>query len=178
MVWSSPALSQDGLTVFVGSSDHHLYAVNAKTGVQNWNFTTGDRVWSSPALSQDGSTVFVGSNDHHLYAVAASTGVQQWAFTTGDVINKNPALSPDGATVFVGSVDGHLYAVSAGAPQRYVCLDNHCWPSNMTTVGVPLSACQADCGTAALKYKCIDSPKKCVPDDNGTAYERCQEHCL
>ena len=67
-----------------------------------------------------------------------------------------------------------------GAPPKlYVCLDNHCKPSNMTTAGVPLATCSRACGTEALKYKCTGSIyKKCVPDDNGTAYESCEQACL
>ena len=65
------------------------------------------------------------------------------------------------------------------SPKLYACLDNHCQSSNMTTAGVPLAACRAACGTEALKYKCTGSIyKKCVPDDNGTAYESCEQACL
>jgi len=60
--------------VYVGSSDHNLYAVHAADGTEAWKFATGDRVESSPALSPDGSTVYVGSDDGNLYALhAAST---------------------------------------------------------------------------------------------------------
>ena len=43
---SSPAVASDG-TVYVGSWDNKLYAINGKTGVP-WEFETGDRVGSSP----------------------------------------------------------------------------------------------------------------------------------
>lgn len=69
---SSPTVV-DG-TVFAGSTDDHLYAVDAATGEQEWAFET-DR-WQSVNASPtvvDG-TVFVGSHDHHLYAVDATTG--------------------------------------------------------------------------------------------------------
>ena len=58
----------------------------------------------------------------------------------------------------------------------YVCLDNHCRPSNVSSVGVPQAWCNAICGTAALKYKCIDY--KCVPDDGGIPYESCESVCI
>ena len=69
----SPAVSHDGFTVFVGSYDNNLYAVDAKTGAKKWSFTAGDNVESSPAVSQDGLTVFVGSGDTHLCAVDATS---------------------------------------------------------------------------------------------------------
>ena len=73
---SSPALSRDGSTVYVGSEDKNLYAVHAADGTEAWKFATGDIVESSPALSHDGSTVYVGSDDHNLYAVHAANGTE------------------------------------------------------------------------------------------------------
>ena len=60
-VRSSPAVSADGGTVFVGSEDHNLYAIRTTDGALQWKFATGDWVKSSPALSSDGRTVYVGS---------------------------------------------------------------------------------------------------------------------
>jgi len=111
-VWSSPAVSPDGQTVFVGTGNGRLHAVDASTGIQKWNFTTGGYIWSSPALSADGKTVFVGSGDHKVYAVDAS-GIEKWSYTTGDSVYSSPTLSHDGKTVFVGSDDYKLYALDA-----------------------------------------------------------------
>ena len=66
-VSSSPAIGSDG-TVYVGSSDKKLYAINGKTGVKLWEFETGFSVFSSPAIGSDG-TVYVGSADKKLYAL-------------------------------------------------------------------------------------------------------------
>jgi len=70
-VTSSPAIGSDG-TVYVGSFDKKLYAINGKTGVKLWEFETGDQVLSSPAIGSDG-TVYVGSNDKKLYAIKTSS---------------------------------------------------------------------------------------------------------
>ena len=64
---SSPAIGPDG-TVYVGSWDNKLYAINGKSGVKLWEFKTGGRVYSSPAIGSDG-TVYVGSGDKRLYAI-------------------------------------------------------------------------------------------------------------
>jgi len=64
---SSPAIGSDG-TVYVGSRDFKLYAINGKTGVKLWEFETGNYVGSSPAIGSDG-TVYVGSSDNKLYAI-------------------------------------------------------------------------------------------------------------
>ncbi len=64
-VRSSPAIGSDG-TVYVGSYDKKLYAINGKSGVKLWEFKTGDVVYSSPAIGSDG-TIYVGSDK--LYAI-------------------------------------------------------------------------------------------------------------
>ncbi|MDP7011565.1 MAG: PQQ-binding-like beta-propeller repeat protein [Verrucomicrobiota bacterium] len=66
-VSSSPAIGPDG-TVYVGSIDKKLYAINGKSGVKLWEFETGGYVQSSPAIGSDG-TVYVGSHDKKLYAI-------------------------------------------------------------------------------------------------------------
>ena len=64
---SSLAIGSDS-TVYVGSSDNKLYAINGKTGVKLWEFDAGSTASSSPAIGSDG-TVYVGSGDKKLYAI-------------------------------------------------------------------------------------------------------------
>ena len=77
-VLSSPAIGSNG-TVYVGSWDNKLYAINGKSGVKLWEFKTGNIVSSSPAIGSDG-TVYVGSYDNKLYAIKTDS--------------KGPAKSP------------------------------------------------------------------------------------
>ena len=65
-VRSSPAIGTDG-TVYVGSYDNKVYALNGKTGAKKWEFTAEGDVFSSPAIGADG-TVYVGSRDTKVYA--------------------------------------------------------------------------------------------------------------
>jgi outer membrane protein assembly factor BamB len=109
---SSPAVA--GGTVYVGSADGHLYAIDAETGREQWRFETGDRVVSSPAVA--GGTVYVGSIDDHLYAIDAETGQEQWRFRAEGSVFSSPAVA--GGTVYVGSFDGHLYAIDAETGQE------------------------------------------------------------
>ena len=76
---SSPAIGADG-TIYVGSGDDNLYAVNPD-GTQKWAFPTGNYIESSPAIGADG-TIYVGSDDDNLYAINPD-GTQKWAFATG-----------------------------------------------------------------------------------------------
>src|SRR5207302_9059260 len=69
-VISSPVVA-DG-TVYVGSSDHNVYAIDAETGAQKWKFKTGSRVSSTAAISD--ASVFFGSYDGNFYAADVATG--------------------------------------------------------------------------------------------------------
>jgi outer membrane protein assembly factor BamB len=128
---SSPAVSGD--TVYVGSADHAVYALDRRTGAQRWKFATKGRVSSSPAVV-DG-VVYVGSYDGRLYALDAATGQPKWTFasegerrfaathlhgsepraeTMPDVFDfflSSPTVA-DGV-VYVGSGDRHVYALDA-----------------------------------------------------------------
>ncbi len=105
---SSPAIS--GGTVYVGSADDYLYAINATTGALVWKFKTGNSIIdSSPAVVN--GTVYFGSTDDYLYAVNATTGAQIWKFKTGGAINSSPAVV--NGTVYIGSTDDSVYAVNA-----------------------------------------------------------------
>ena len=86
----SPAIGSDG-TVYVGSHDEKIYALDGKTGAKKWDFTTGDDVMSSPAVGSDG-TVYIGSNDKKLYAINGKTGAKQWEFETTGPVWSSPAI--------------------------------------------------------------------------------------
>jgi eukaryotic-like serine/threonine-protein kinase len=77
-VLSSPAIS-DGV-LYIGSSDHFLYALDAGTGALKWKFETAGRITSSPAVSE--GLVFFGSFDSNFYAVDVATGKLKWKFKT------------------------------------------------------------------------------------------------
>ena len=53
-----PALSKDENTVYVGSWDNYLYAVNSMNGSLDWSFETSSYVTSSPAVDLDGRIYF------------------------------------------------------------------------------------------------------------------------
>ena len=95
--------------VFVGSWDENLYAVDAKTGREQWVFETNDIIQSTPTVV-DG-TVFFGNNDGNVYAVDAETGQQQWVFETNWRVTSSPIVV--NKTIFFGSQDDNLYAIDA-----------------------------------------------------------------
>ncbi len=64
-IYSSPAFGNG--TVYVGSGDGRLYAMDASDGSIEWSFATGDNIASSPLLSN--GVVYVGSTDGFVYAI-------------------------------------------------------------------------------------------------------------
>lgn len=106
-IWSSPAVTGD--TVYIGSSDGYVYALNASTGSTVWTYATGGEVRSSPAVFA--GIVYVGSMDNKVYALSASTGSLIWSYVTGNDTDSSPAVF--GGVVYIGSLDGNVYALNA-----------------------------------------------------------------
>ncbi|WP_074048610.1 S-layer homology domain-containing protein [Paenibacillus ihumii] len=115
-IYSTPAIGADG-TLYVGSYDGKLYALNSKTGKLKWVFETGWAIASSPAIGADG-TIYIGSGDGKLYALdpkaADDDNREKWSFATGDRIYASPAIGQDG-TLYISSYDGKLYALDPDA---------------------------------------------------------------
>ena len=100
-VRSSPSISSDG-TIYFGSFDQKVYALESKSGVKKWEFQTDSFVSSSPAIGSDG-TIYIGSEDANVYALDGKTGAKLWEFKTEDRANSSPAIGSNG-TVYVGSM--------------------------------------------------------------------------
>ena len=118
----SSAAVVDG-TVYVGSRDDYVYALDADDGTLQWQFQTGDAVESSPAVV-DG-TVYVGSFDGTIYALAADSGAIEWEVSTGGRIGSSPTVA-DGV-VYVGSRDNYVYALDADSGERVWRVETGFW---------------------------------------------------
>ena len=77
---SSPAVVGD--TVYFGSGDTNLYAVNTANGSLRWRYKTDGVIHGSPAIG--GGMVYIGSFDTFFYALDAASGALVWKFKTGD----------------------------------------------------------------------------------------------
>ncbi|HHT9112270.1 MAG TPA: Ig-like domain-containing protein [Candidatus Wunengus sp. YC65] len=104
---STPAIGTDS-TIYVGSYDSNLYAINPD-GTLKWKYKTDDTIESSPAVGTDG-VIYVGSNDNKVYAINPD-GTLKWSYTTKDNVASSPAVGTN-STVYVGSYDGNLYAIN------------------------------------------------------------------
>jgi outer membrane protein assembly factor BamB len=104
---SSPAVV-DG-TLYVGSTDGNVYALNESTGAKLWSYATGTAVYSSPAVVN--GVVYVGSNNGDVYALSAATGAKLWSYDTGGYVFSSPTVAS--GVVYVGSGGNSVYALSA-----------------------------------------------------------------
>ena len=123
---SSPVIQ--GGRVFIGSGDHHVYALDLATGALAWSYRTGDVVHASPAVA-DG-IVYVGSWDRKLHALDAGTGAVRWTFTTGadPELHNQEGIAGSAAVVegavYFGCRDGRFYALDARSGALRWSIDN------------------------------------------------------
>lgn len=98
---SSPIVS--GGTVFVGSDDNSLYALDASTGEMIWTggFRTNDDVQATPALTP-GLVIFA-SMDTNVYAANVATGRTRWSYRLPmSPIRSAPVISGNLAYIATG----------------------------------------------------------------------------
>lgn len=124
-IYATPALSQNGNTVYVGTLDNFsglneskLFAINASTGLPlggSWPFVAGDGITASAAVGFD-DTIYITSFDRNLYALSP-TGAIKFQATIGGgtpppglAIESSPGFGPDGA-IYFGSTDGTVQVV-------------------------------------------------------------------
>lgn len=103
---STPAVHNG--TVYVGTYDHNLYAVDAETGEFLWKYPTDGGIASSPCVYE--GAIFFGSADRVLYAVDEDSGRIRWTCPTQGRVWSSPQAAF--GHVFFGSDDRHLYAVN------------------------------------------------------------------
>lgn len=95
--------------VFIGSSDHGLYALRTPDGSTIWRFETLGAVQSEPLYDPELDVVFFGSNDGALYAVHAADGALVWRYDSGGEVARKPVRS--GEALFFANGADNLFAV-------------------------------------------------------------------
>ena len=125
---SSPAISHDGKTLYVGANDNNLYAIDISSGTPKlkWTFPTQGMVESSPLIDRD-DTIYFGSSDGNVYAITdnATASKTLWTFKAGSPIVGSPNLddkgvlyvatdAPDSKLYFLNSITGQPTVVLSG----------------------------------------------------------------
>ncbi|HEY5956073.1 MAG TPA: PQQ-binding-like beta-propeller repeat protein [Polyangiaceae bacterium] len=96
--------------IFVGSSDHGLYCLDARDGSQLWRFETVGHVQSAPLYDPSDESVYFGSDDGALYKLDASNGELRYRFSTNAEVSERPVLAGN-----------RLYLVNAN--DTVICID-------------------------------------------------------
>jgi len=113
---ASPVI--DGNTVYVGSSDSVLYALNVGTGTLRWDFRIGGPI--KAAVCVDADRVFLVGGDGTVRCFSGKSGQAQWTFKTNgeklyelysyaDYYNSSPTVYNN--VLYFGSGDGSVYAL-------------------------------------------------------------------
>jgi len=105
-VVGSPVVAGD--TVYVGSSDGKVYALDAVYGEERWEFDTGGKIWTSPVV-KDG-VVYVSNYNHKFFALDSVDGSPIWEVELPAAVASSPAIA--GGNLVFGTFDNHFYAVS------------------------------------------------------------------
>ncbi|MCL4557114.1 MAG: PQQ-binding-like beta-propeller repeat protein [Deltaproteobacteria bacterium] len=111
-IFSSPAIGADG-TIYVGSNDGKLYAINPN-GTLKWSYTMNPMgIWTTPAIGADG-TIYV--SEDKLYAINPN-GTLKWSSPIGSGTGySSPAIGADG-TIYVGA--DKLYAINPNGTPKW-----------------------------------------------------------
>jgi len=118
---SSPCLSADGLTLYVGSGDRRLYAIDVLSGEPKWTnplemagSTNGLKlpaaIFAAPIVDENGR-IFVACSDGRLYGISDQGDFGRIDLRSAPVGRplSTPALGEDG-TIYVGSTGNRLDA--------------------------------------------------------------------
>ncbi len=147
ILWSNNSVARDRIvaaplqvedTVFVGTADNYVLAIDATNGAELWRFEAEHSIWAQPVY-QDG-VLYVVSLDKTLYALDAATGDLQWDLSFGGSIINKPAVGPD--LLYLGTFDNKLHAVdvASGAERWSVDTGGWAWSGPTLADGVVYAA--------------------------------------
>jgi outer membrane protein assembly factor BamB len=94
-------------TVYVGSMDGNLYALDLSRGKTKWTYKAGP-IKGGPSVH--GDNAYVGDVDGIFHCVDAATGKKRWTFDAGAEVTSGGNFSED--TVIFGSYDENLHCLS------------------------------------------------------------------
>jgi outer membrane protein assembly factor BamB len=115
--WSAPTFTdkiigggqiKDDL-LYVPMGDKGVRALDRKTGIERWSFTTTrNGVWATPLVVDN--TLYIASFDHNVYALDAKSGEPLWQVNLNGAIGGTPLY--DNGMLYVGTFANDLNAIS------------------------------------------------------------------
>jgi outer membrane protein assembly factor BamB/Tol biopolymer transport system component len=100
---SSPVAVGD--TVYIGSDDNHLYALDMNNWGLKWDFESGGKITSAPTVYR--GIVYFSSRDLNIYALDAKTGKKKWQTDVDGWVN-SPVVA-HGDKLYVGCYENKIY---------------------------------------------------------------------
>ncbi|TMN92887.1 hypothetical protein CWB73_05310 [Pseudoalteromonas phenolica] len=127
---SSPVVSNN--TIFVGSADNHLYAINKTTGKVEWRFETNSMIRGIATL--DEQNVYIGSWQGTVYAIDKKTGQLNWQFASKGIISSSPSLYNQ--TLIISSRDTYIYGLNkdTGKVKWQIVMPDGSWVESSAVV--------------------------------------------
>ena len=101
--------------VFFGSEGGTLYALDGRSGKQDWTYRAGGAIKGSPTLSDDGLLYF-GAYGGSVHAVRARDGAKIWSKSASGGLrggNFYATAAVAYGRVYIGATDGRAYSLSA-----------------------------------------------------------------
>ncbi len=118
--FNNPVVLKD--TIFFGSTDGNMYALDIKSGYMRWVYKTRGAINSVPFADEE--NVYIGSNDGNLYALSREDGSLIWSYQADSTIQSTISKTDD-SIIFV-SDGGHVFALSPDGQEQYK-LPNPVW---------------------------------------------------
>lgn len=140
-----------GGRVFVGSADHHVYALDARDGCVAWSFDAGVRVRTAIVIGRTGSrwAAYFGDQKGSMYAVDAASGV----LISKTRVETHPAAVITGSPVLAG---GKLYVPMSSQEEAFAAASTYA----CCTFRGSLSALDATTGAILWKtFTIAQAPK-------------------
>ena len=115
----SPVIGPDN-TIYFGSNDNKIYAVDGSTGQRLWFYTLGGQCLATPVIGDNG-LLYVPCSNGYLYALYTTAGVNSvpgglaWTFNSGSDNSGQLLESPTivNGLLFFGSTNHRFYCINA-----------------------------------------------------------------
>ena len=106
-IYASPVIANG--TLYIGSTDGKLYALDAKQWGVKWVFDAGDAIRYSAVVL--GDRVYFNARNNKVYALNAQTGEKLWEFKTKSWMDAPPVIADN--KIYVGAFRSKIYLLNA-----------------------------------------------------------------
>ncbi|MEZ4553581.1 MAG: PQQ-binding-like beta-propeller repeat protein [Dehalococcoidia bacterium] len=102
-------LAVEGDSLYVGTLERRLLALDATTGAERWRFSSDGWFWAKPLVTED--TVYAATVLGSVYAINRATGQEIWRAEPGSgEMRATPALA--GGALVVADRDGRVFGLN------------------------------------------------------------------